>query len=436
LAIEVINSIDITSKFIVLCTNRGAYLAKENQNSTIVSSWIKTDDREIQNSFNVNGKLYLLGSGSIIGVHEANNKALREQILFRSKGLKLDDSFLPPAKHYSIAHKHENLHFIFERITYSGNVPNLRFELKGKVLQSGSGKSNEIELSRLPVGSYSLAVYPEIVDGENKKIDISFVIEPEWHETWMARLSMIVIFILLLVGLVITLIKRNRKEIQKQNEQEQLLLEYKLIALKAQVNPHFISNCLTAIQNLIAKGENEKANLYVAKFGLLVRKILDYSSMSLITLEEELLVVRLYIQMEEVRFGKVFDFNVNVYNEIDLSDSLVPSLLLNPIIENAIWHGLLPLAKNEQAKLEISIGKENKTLKITILDNGVGISEKKQTDETRKSYGLEITQQRIKNINYLLQSEVGKVDIKNRYNQDGTLLGVEVLLCLPIENKY
>jgi sensor histidine kinase YesM len=115
---------------------------------------------------------------------------------------------------------------------------------------------------------------------------------------------------------------------------------------------------------------------------------------------------------------------------------MVPPLLLNPIVENAIWHGILPLENDAQPVIGIKAVFDQITLKIEISDNGVGLKKTKKEENGRRSYGLEITEQRINNINYLLKSENGKVEIRDLHSEDELKQGVVVTIWLPIENRY
>lgn len=432
---EIINHITVEN-YTVVATNRGAFLMLKDVAGKAYAEWSKLFNGEVQSTIITKSDLYVLTG---FGLSAVNISALvnnKNEMHFRISKIFADSTQLLQNAPINISAATRSIKFVFDRITYNTHLPVIIYELNGPVTQKGQVFGNSIVFSRLLPGEYELTAYPDILDRAAKTVNIKFVVFPMWYQTWWAILLFIALIASLIALAIVLIVKRHRRKLEAKNKQEQLLIEYKLIALKAQVNPHFISNCLTAIQNLIAKGESTAANAYVAKFGLLVRRILDYSSVSLITLSEELEVVKLYIQMEEVRFGRAFVFSVDFSSDIDASDVLVPSLLLNPIVENAIWHGLLPLPSNEIATIQIKISKASNLLEISIKDNGVGITEKKVVESARKSYGLEITEQRIKNINFLLQSTAGKVELKSKQTSGDTTRGVEVLIKLPLESKY
>ena len=226
--------------------------------------------------------------------------------------------------------------------------------------------------------------------------------------------------------------KYHKKKEDKKNKTHELILEYKLIALKAQINPHFISNCLTAIQYLIFNGKIEDANQYLAKFSLLIRQVLNFSSKSLVTLREELELTQLNIQLEQLRFDKGFRYILIIGDNIDLSKTFIPPLIFQPIVENAIWHGLLPIKEEVDKILQITINAEENSLIISIEDNGVGRKfNKPDITNNRESKGIEITKQRIENLNQLYKSTIADFIIEDLLSPSGKQCGTIVKIIIP-----
>ncbi len=172
-------------------------------------------------------------------------------------------------------------------------------------------------------------------------------------------------------------------------------------ALRAQMNPHFIFNALNAINHFILKNESEIAANYLIKFSRLIRMILNNSSKSFIPLEDELETLQLYIDLERLRFKNSFDYKSNYSNKIDACNICIPPLILQPFVENAIWHGLMH--KEAKGKLDINITLEDGLLCCTITDDGIGRANagiiKDSSSEKTKSMGLNITKNRINLIN-------------------------------------
>jgi sensor histidine kinase YesM len=194
----------------------------------------------------------------------------------------------------------------------------------------------------------------------------------------------------------------NTKLQQKNAEQKitELLLQktdLEMQALRAQMNPHFIFNCLSSINRFILMNETDAASAYLIRFSRLIRMVLTHSKKTFITLEDELEMLRLYLDMERMRFKNAFDYSIVFKNTIDSGALYIPPLLLQPFAENAIWHGLMH--KREQGHLEITIAIEDKTVVCTITDNGVGraaaAQQNSKSAEKKKSMGQQITAERL-----------------------------------------
>lgn len=219
------------------------------------------------------------------------------------------------------------------------------------------------------------------------------------------------------------------QKIQLQEELENLKLE----AFKSQMNPHFIFNALNSIKHYIVNNEAKNAVHYLNKFSKLVRRILELSNVKQITLEEELAVIELYLNIENIRFSNKIDIQIQVDKLINLKTIKLPPLILQPFLENSIWHGLS--SKKTAKKIEILINKhDNKFVKISIKDNGIGreaarkIKAKKLTN--RKSLGIQLTKERLQHFvaNTNHNFDLTFNDLKNK---KGEPLGTEVVLKIP-----
>lgn len=186
-------------------------------------------------------------------------------------------------------------------------------------------------------------------------------------------------------------------ERQRQADLVRRSAELEMRALRAQMNPHFIFNCLSSINRFILKNETKPASNYLTRFSRLMRMTLMNSQKAHITLEDELQMLRLYLEMERLRFKNSFDYSISFLNEMDIDNIFIPPMLLQPFCENAIWHGLMH--RSGQGKLEIAFSLIDAVLNCTITDNGVGRAKAEQlktkTAEKEKSMGLEITRERL-----------------------------------------
>lgn len=179
----------------------------------------------------------------------------------------------------------------------------------------------------------------------------------------------------------------------------QKLRETKMVALRAQMNPHFIFNSLSAIKHLIMTERNEDAIVYLDDFSSLLRGILQNSSRQKITVEEELEILELYLSIEQNRMGPNFEYSISVSSREALSQHQIPPMLLQPIVENALWHGLHPSLQAEK-HLQITFD-TSQDLKIIIEDNGIGRIESAKQKKLHKSLGTDIVADRVTLHNHL-----------------------------------
>ncbi|WP_379090518.1 sensor histidine kinase [Pedobacter sp. UC225_65] len=218
---------------------------------------------------------------------------------------------------------------------------------------------------------------------------------------------------------------------QKNKEQEQLLLKNKILmleqrALQAMMNPHFVFNVMNSIQHYINTKNTSSANKVLTGFAKLIRKNLEICTKSYINIEEEIEYLNLYLSLEKYRFGEKFEYHIKVDTTIDKEETLIPSIILQPYIENAIWHGIMP--KEEGGEVQINIThKDEDYLWIKIIDNGVGINNSLQNKNTKhQSKGMALTQEKI---NLLNQIEVKPIQIYIEQNgNSGTTITISVPL--------
>ena len=179
------------------------------------------------------------------------------------------------------------------------------------------------------------------------------------------------------------------------------LAEAKLSALQAQMNPHFVFNALNSIKRMILDGDNEKASRYLSKFAMMIRLTLNHSKDAFVTLAENVEYLKNYLGMEQHRFDDSFNWNIYVAENIDAEESNIPSLMIQPLVENAIWHGLMH--SNSEKKLSVAFTRKDDTITCIIEDNGIGIRQsekmKSHNKPNHRSVGLDNLKNRIKILN-------------------------------------
>jgi len=223
---------------------------------------------------------------------------------------------------------------------------------------------------------------------------------------------------------------------KKHAELQQQAVELEMQALRAQMNPHFIFNCLSSINRFILKNEGKTASNYLVRFSRLIRMVLINSQKPLVTLEDELQMLTIYLDMERLRFKDSFDYGITFLNTMETGNIFIPPLLLQPFCENAIWHGLMH--KEGQGRLNIEFSMKDNILNCTIADNGIGLEKsedmKSKSAEREKSMGLKITTERLA----LLNREKGVhsfYDIENILDEKGNVAGTKINLKIGYKER-
>lgn len=242
--------------------------------------------------------------------------------------------------------------------------------------------------------------------------------------------TLITLFLIALFFVTYSLIRwkiavTKRKEIAKR-----VFVEMQLKSIRSQMNPHFIFNALSAIQNLINKGDNESANHYLTEFSQLMRLTLDKSEKGLVQLHDEIESIKKYLELERLRFP--FDYEVKVDSKINAHDTEIPAMLIQPFVENAIIHGFFEKTDNKLITIEVKLDKQR--LNCLIKDNGVGINQsmsRKRTAPHRDKYGLKFAKDRIRLINENHNSDA-TIKITDIANQNTEETGTMVEITMPL----
>ncbi len=204
-----------------------------------------------------------------------------------------------------------------------------------------------------------------------------------------------------------------------------------MTALRAQMNPHFVFNCLSSINRFILVNQPKEASDYLIKFSRLIRLILDNSRSETVPLDKELEALQLYVEMEQMRFSNRFEYRLMVAADVQTEHLEVPPLLIQPFVENAIWYGLMH--KKTPGMLQVRIFHEGKKCCIEVEDNGIGrqraIELKSRSATVNKSLGMKMTAERLGVINQLYGTNA-VVTTEDLKNEKGEAAGTRVLVCL------
>ncbi len=301
--------------------------------------------------------------------------------------------------------------------------------------------SNEafVSYTKVPPGDYIFKMQSSNFNGGWSTLDESLEIEivpPFWKTTWFRILSLLVF--LTICYLFYKFWENNLKEKERlKAEFDSKIAQIEMDALRAQMNPHFLFNSLNSIKNYaLTKGPYETAD-YLTKFSHLIRMILQNSKSPTVMLQDELEALKLYVEIEDLRFANKFDYEFKIDNDIDILSQHIPPMILQPYVENAIWHGLMH-KQDGNGKLLIEIKNMGNFLQCTIEDNGIGREKameikKRKAGMRKKSLGMKITKNRIELSNqlYNTNTKVKIVDLKEK----GEGIGTRIVIDIPLLDK-
>ncbi|MCB0807483.1 MAG: histidine kinase, partial [Bacteroidales bacterium] len=201
----------------------------------------------------------------------------------------------------------------------------------------------------------------------------------------------------------------------------------------SQMNPHFIFNSLNSIQNFIIDNDQKNANVYLVIFSKLIRKILEATRVNFVSLREEIETIKLYLELEKFRFSTKFEYNIEISPSLNIDHMAIPSMIIQPYLENAIWHGLIP--KGGPGKLDLAFDLTDVgNLLVSITDNGIGREKAAEINKKRKfhkSTGMRNVEERLDLLNRLNRTN-SRIEIIDLFNNDSTPAGTRVELFIEV----
>jgi ligand-binding sensor domain-containing protein len=355
----------------------------------------------------------------------------------------------PQTKEFS--HLNNSLNFNFAALDYA-NQENIRYYYMLEGLDTNwrnSSSQRSVSFQNLSPGKYTFRVKALNSKGIWSRNEAAFafrIIPPFWKTWWFISLLVVTIVSLLAFGINrrIHFIK-NREAKTREKELEVMRLNKdlatsQLTTLRMQMNPHFIFNALNSVQHYILQGNVVEANKYLAKFSKLQREILHCSDQQFITLEKEIEILNWFLELEQYRFGESFTYQINKSDEIEPEELKIPPMVLQPFVENAIWHGLMPRQTGRVLTIYFDLFSED-ILQVTLRDNGIGraaSSRLKQNEGVYKknyeSRGMSMVQDRLK----LLQKQYDKpfdATVSDITDVQGNVQGTQVILRIFIGDK-
>lgn len=364
------------------------------------------------------GQVWLCTAGGLVKFHEPEEDTFSVAPVIQH--FLANGAEAPLASAQELKHDNNSLEFRFLAINYrqNGRIP-YRYRLDEKADWQYT-ENLTVNYPRLPPGAYRFEVQAQSQDGYWSPSAIhAFTVLPPWWQTWWAR----ALAGGLALGGMFYYQWQRAAQLKKEAAIRQQIAELERSALQAQMNPHFIFNCLNSIQSFILNNDKKKAVEILARFARLVRHNLNASVQGEVTLAEEVRMLENYLSLERERFNQRIDYRITVEEGLNEEDITFPPLLIQPYVENAVVHGL---AKKEGGgTVAVHFQKDGSALAVTVRDNGLGFrqDDKEEPSARHRSVGMTITRKRLE----LLSGAEGRaVQVEVLKGEDGEVLGTEV----------
>ncbi len=316
--------------------------------------------------------------------------------------------------------------FFPERIEYAYQLSNAE-----NAWQYTNSFNRKITYTQLSPGKYVFRLKAQILGG-NWHVDTTeyaIVIHPAFWQTWWFRLLVTIILLSAVIFISKERINVIRKKAFQKAEHEKELIDLEAKALRAQMNPHFVFNCMNSIKSLIQKHEEERAITYLTTFSKLIRTLFNNADKKEISLYDEIETCKLYLQLESVRFDARFTYTVRIDETIDTKSVTIPAFVVQPFIENAIWHGIVP--RDSNGHIDVVVQQIDGVVQIIIDDNGIGRLAAHQNRPASSlkhlSKGINLTRSRL-DLDNLLKQRQANLEIIDKKNKNGSAAGTRVII--------
>ena len=423
---EVIVDFLHTKKYITICTEKSIY--KINHSGKVLNLFTSADglpNYRFRSALVTDSAIYVTSKIGLAIIPTQELKEIPEKLKVWFSKIKFNEQLilLDSANEIKFDYNQNSLEFSIGGLAlYSQKNRKYFYKLEGIDEQWISSKTAEnIRYPNLPSGNFKLNIYLENSKGRKSEINsFAFTISLPFWKTWW----FITIVILLISSCIYLFVTYRIRRLQKEKELSNRLIQSEIDGLKSQMNPHFIFNSLNSIQNLIISEDIHNSNRYLGKFARLLRMVLDYSSLQRISIQDEVTLLKTYLELEGLRFKNQLSTKVEI-DDSAIQNFQIPPLILQPYVENSLKHGLLHSEKEDKI-LVIAFKKVKHHIVCSIFDNGIGREASAAINQRRekyhKSFASEAIEKRITLLNVTLDNPI-LIEIKDL--KDGTCVKVK-----------
>ena len=377
-----------------------------------------------------NDSLYIASDDGLTIIPEVSiNEITTHTPIPYFQSILINDKETDPSGRELVIRGNNKITFNFSCINYSSTPILYSYRLKGMDTTWTTGTSRNVVYHNLSRGNYVFQLRVRKPSaGWSKAVEWKVTVRAQF---WQHPLFFIALFVICAGVLILLIIRRKNIQIKSRELDHQLItLEQK--ALQSMMNPHFIFNSLGSIQNYLLQKKSGEAGLYLSQFARLIRRNLYAINASSINLEEEIDRLKNYLDLEKLRMDNKFDYIIDADEKLEADEILIPSMIIQPFVENAIWHGISTLA--EKGLITIKFRKmDEKSLKIIIKDNGVGMKKSRSyTSEGEKHIhmGIEMTRRRLELLGkkYSIDTSIECCEVSPGLPNPGT----RIVLVVPV----
>jgi len=385
---------------------------------------------------------------SVLPILNENSKIIRTDLLKNDSippvvfvnTIKINGKDTVVINYYELHHQENNLEINISGVSMNKSGLQYKYILEGKETEWNYSTNTNIYYTSLAPGNYTFKVFAMNDSGFWSKIPavITFnITSPLYTSFWFIfSLIFLILAIILLVIFLVSRKKQLRDTILEEEKRKVLISE--LHALRSQMNPHFIFNTLSSIQSFITKNNSKDAVFYLSKFSKLMRATLENTKKQKVAIKDEIEILELYMDLEKLRLDNKFDYQLIIEEEIDVQFEQIPPMLIQPYVENAIWHGISHKIGNGLIKISFKLVNEN-LLKCEVEDDGIGRKKamemnRESSESFRKnktSLGMSITRERLEIFNSLKNSKLSINIIDLEENE--IAIGTKIELFIPLD---
>ncbi|WP_299838208.1 histidine kinase [uncultured Tenacibaculum sp.] len=384
-------------------------------------------------------KLYVLGRKAIVTIDKKvlNEKIYPERIIFKDI-LFGNEKFKVESK-YSLPHDKNEMELYFDVLGSEIGSKTFKYRLLGLSEKWSVTNETQVRYPYIPYGQYVFQI--KALNRKNNKYNkhkeiIITIASPFWMQWWF--ISGVILLIILVLFLFVKRVRRNQRNLFEKERLSKELIFSRLENLRSQMNPHFIFNTLNSIQGYIITNKKEEASIYLAEFSQLIRMYLDFSRKQFTKLPEEIKALETYLKLEQLRIGESFQYTINTSNVGKGKLMNIPSLFIQPYIENAIKHGLFPKEGIKKLDITFSYLSDEEALICVIDDNGVGRERAKELKRIKSqyhsSYAIEANEDRTNLLNKNRKEKV-TITIQDKFSSDSISEGTKVIIKIPQEDE-